>query len=146
MIPVVSGDTVNQTYTLINPSELSARVYIYNTDNIVETINNVINESTGIYYVNLNHKLYSFDNTYDLIWSVNYTETAPLKELKTTFRFQPIVIGSDIEVEYKQNIYDFEIDQQEIDIEIVKDISTELDTEINTEIDYNNINIEIINQ
>ena len=145
MVPTVSGDTVNQVYTLINPNELSAKVYIYNTSNLVETIGKVVRESTGIYYVNLNPKLYSFDNTYDLVWSVNYTEIAPLKNLKTTFRIQPIIIGSDIEVEHTQNVYDFEIEQQEIEIEIENNISTELDSEISSEIDNNNIQIEIIN-
>jgi len=121
MVPAVSGDTVNQVYTLINPYQLTARVYIYNTSQLVETIssNNIVQESTGIYYVNLNHRLYSFDNTYDLVWNVNYTEVAPLKRLKTTFKIQPVVIGSDIEVEHKQNIFDVEIEQQEFEIEII---------------------------
>jgi hypothetical protein len=86
------------TYTLITPIELSANTYIRNSTTVTESPI-VQNESTGKYYVNLNPVLYSYDNVYELIWSVTYNSYSPVKNLITRFRLYPYSINSSFDVE-----------------------------------------------
>lgn len=92
--------TVNSdVYSLINPTSLTAAVYNL-TDNSIIEIPNLTNTTTGVYYASLNPGLYSYDNIYELQWTVKYVASSPNKILKTRFRFQPNVIVMD----YKDQI------------------------------------------
>lgn len=97
------------TYTLITPIELSANTYILNSTAITETLL-VYNESTGKYYVNLNPNLYSFDNVYELVWSVVYNSFSPIKKLITRFRLNPNNINAPIDVEIVSPSYGIDIE------------------------------------
>lgn len=110
------------TYVLIAPVALSANTYVENSTTIVESII-VQNKSTGIYYVNLNPVLYSFDNIYELVWSVNYNLYSPTKKLITRFRLSPYNINSTIDVEIVSPSYGIDIEtvpqSYGIDIEVL---------------------------
>lgn len=87
--PVFSGKT--ETYTLINPFSISASAFVAGTGDTesntnIESNTTTIQESTGIYYTDLNPILYATDVTYDLVWYVQYTSVAPIKKLTTRFR------------------------------------------------------------
>lgn len=84
----------NETYNLVNPFGLSANTYIRNATAVTETPF-VINESTGVFYVELNPLLYSYSNTYDLLWNIQYTSSAPIKNLLTRFRMNPLTLGGE---------------------------------------------------
>jgi len=97
------------TYTLITPIELSANTYINNSTALTENLA-VYNESTGRYYVNLNPILYSFDNTYELVWSVVYNSFSPVKKLTTRFRLNPNNVSGIIDVEIVSPSYGIDIE------------------------------------
>jgi len=106
------------TYTLINPESISAKVVISGTS---QTIENpvVIFESTGKYYVELNPILYSIDNIYEVRWSVQYIPSSPNKILITRFRLHPLVVGHEIDIRLDGNDIRLEImDSDEIRLEI----------------------------
>ena len=108
------------TYTLITPISLSASTYVNNSTALTETLV-VYNESTGRYYVNLSPILYSFDNVYELRWSVVYTVNSPVKKVITRFRLNPYNISSPVDVEIISTSIDVEVDSPTygIDIEIL---------------------------
>ena len=97
------------TYTLITPVELSANTYVRNSSALTETLV-VYNESIGKYYVNLNPILYSFDNVYELVWSVVYDSLSPVKKLITRFRLNPNNISGIIDVEIVSPSYGIDIE------------------------------------
>lgn len=97
------------TYTLINPIEISANTYVENSSVLIENIS-VQNESIGKYYVNLNPNLYSFDNVYELIWSVVYNTSSPIVNLKTRFKLNPYNISTSLDVEMFSPSYGMEIE------------------------------------
>jgi hypothetical protein len=100
-IYVISGSS---TYTLINPTSLTANSYPRYSSAITETLT-VYNESTGIYYVDLNPILYNFSDIYEVRWNVQYTPSAPNRILITRFRLNPYNIGgaNGIEIEIIDN-------------------------------------------
>ncbi len=113
--------TVNsEVYSLINPTSLTAAVYNL-TDNSIVEIPSITNTSIGVYFASMNPVLYSYDNIYELQWTVKYVTASPNKILKTRFKFQPNVIVMD----YKGQILiekakDFEYEVKAIDeIEII---------------------------
>ena len=82
---------VTQNYSLFNPSSLSASSYITGSGDtesttLIEGGLPITNEFTGIYYADLTPELYATDVTYDLVWFIQYTPTAPIKKLTTRFR------------------------------------------------------------
>lgn len=89
LIATSSGTT--QTYTLINPYQISASSYVAGTgatesNTLIESNTPISQESTGIYYTDLNPNMYATDMTYDLVWYVQYLADSPLKKLTTRFR------------------------------------------------------------
>jgi hypothetical protein len=100
-----SGST---TQTLINANTISASTSTVSSsgNTIIENIFSPINESTGIYYVDLNPNKYSSDITYELNWFVSYVPGAPEKRLPTRFRVNPNIIGEQIEIEILDNSID----------------------------------------
>lgn len=99
---VAHSSFTGETYTLINPVQLTADVFINGTSTLIESPT-VQNESTGIFFVELNSVLYEFANIYLIKWNVKYTVNSPVKILPTRFRFNPINIGSDITIELFDN-------------------------------------------
>lgn len=91
------------TYTLINPVGITASTYIYDTVSGITTTyieTPIINSNTtGIFYIDLNNILYSYGNIYEAVWSVQYTNVSPIKNLPTLFRFNPTNISGQINLE-----------------------------------------------
>lgn len=100
-----SQEASGDTYNLITPTSLSASVYVAGSGHTPSTIlieSNVpiIPESIGVYYADLNPRLYSADITYDLVFYVQYTLEAPLdKRLTTRFRIMPFNIANQLDYE-----------------------------------------------
>jgi hypothetical protein len=113
----------NDVYSLIDPIYLSAATY--NSNVIVENNLNVFQESTGVYYVDLNPDLYSNLFVYELRWTIQYISNSPYKILQTLFKYESNInryyIFGEIDYESKPNFINYEIhEQKEIIIEIVK--------------------------
>lgn len=107
-----SGDT----YTFITPTSVSAEAYVAgtggtNSSTLIETSLPLTEEETGIFYADLNPVLYSSDVTYDLVWYVQYTPTAPAnKKLITRFRIKTFNIANQLDFEISDvNSIDFEV-------------------------------------
>jgi len=134
----------DDVYTLITPIELSANTYIRNYTALTENLV-IHNESLGKYYVKLNPILYSFDNIYELIWSVVYNLNSPIKRVITRFRLKPYNIIFPVDVEIVDKKFDIEILDEKFDIEIsdgafnVENLNRTLDVE-----SLGGIDIEII--
>lgn len=86
------------SHSLIDPYYLSATTKVVSGLTTIETLT-PLQESSGIYYVNLNPSLYSFSNVYELDWHVNYINGSPQKILPTRFKVNPINIGSQVDIE-----------------------------------------------
>lgn len=118
-----TGGTIDQNYVLLNPYSLSANTYVAGigdteSSSIIETGLSITQENTGIYYTDLNPTLYSSDVTYDLIWFVNYTNSAPVKKLGTRFRINVNAVTNQIEIEYLHYPLEIEISQSPNQIEL----------------------------
>ena len=98
---VSTGVTSN---TLINPIGISASTTTVDSSGstIIETVIPV-NESTGIFYADLDPTLYTGDVTYELNWLVEYTPGSPIRRLPTRFRINAVVVGHQIEIEILPN-------------------------------------------
>lgn len=101
---VKTGSTIDQTYTLLDPFILSANTYsagsgATESNNIIEAGLLISQESSGVYFADLNPLLYASDISYDLVWFVNYTSTAPIKKISTRFRFNVNKYTNQIELE-----------------------------------------------
>ncbi len=100
-----TGSTIDQNYTLVDPFSISATTFsTIDTSMIVESFSSLSQENTGVYFIDINPNLYTWDKTYTIAWDVSYTTIAPSKRLLTTFRFNPINIGNEIEVEIINNL------------------------------------------
>lgn len=111
------SSSTGETYTLINPNLISADVFKINDLNIIESPI-VVNESVGKFYVDLNSSLYTFDDIFEIKWNVKYVSNSPNKTLITRFRFKPVNIGSNIDLDVENNDFDIEIVNNLITIEI----------------------------
>lgn len=106
---------MTQSYTLINPYSLSANTFVAGSadtesNTFIESNTPISQESTGIYYTDLNPILYATDVTYDLVWYVQYTSSAPVKKLSTRFRLNNQTGPSgEISIEIVNNTIEIEI-------------------------------------
>ena len=106
---------LTQTYTLINPYSLSANTFVagpldIESNTSIEVGAPVSQESTGIYYTDLNPLLYATDVTYDLVWYIQYTSVAPIKKLTTRFRLNNQTgPAGEISIEIISNTLEIEI-------------------------------------
>lgn len=80
-----------QTYTLIDPYQISASSYVAGSGDtesniLIQSNTPIFQDAVGIYYTDLIPELYATDVTYDLVWYVQYVENSPLKKLTTRFR------------------------------------------------------------
>jgi hypothetical protein len=101
---IKTGSTVEQNYVLLDPFALSANTYVAGSgatesNNTIETGISIGQESAGVYFANLNPLLYASDVSYDLVWFVNYTTSAPIKKISTRFRFNVNKYTNQIEIE-----------------------------------------------
>lgn len=112
-------------YTLVNPVSISASVYLLNT--IVESVS-VVNDSTGVYYVELTPSLYTNPNIYELRWTVQYTsDSASSKTLQTMFMYEPASVVGDTQL-YVFGEISYEVEDSVISFEIQE--QTEIITEV----------------
>jgi hypothetical protein len=122
-IYVINYSIGNTNYTLINPFSISANTYISNV--LVESNLNVVQESTGVYYVDLNPSLYNNQNVYELRWFIKYVNNSTEKILQTLFMYEStspdqLYVFGEIGYELENNSVEFEIkEQSEIIIEII---------------------------
>lgn len=106
----VDTSTSPYTYTLINPTSLSAATYVAGTggtesSTLIESEHSITQEKTGIYYADLTPRLYASDVTYDLVWYVQYTPEAPAgKKLTTRFRIKPYNVATGLDFEVSSNL------------------------------------------
>ena len=101
---IKTGSTIDENFVLINPNALSANTYVAGQNDIesttiIETGLQIFQDSTGVYYANLNSFLYASDVTYDLVWFVNYTSNAPTKKINTRFRMNVKGVSNQLEIE-----------------------------------------------
>ena len=103
----INGDS----YSLIDVFSITAECFRISDSFLIE--NPVVyNESTGFYYVILDNNIYSPDDIYEVVWSVKYISSAPIKELTTRFRFNvssselTIVEGLDYDINDFGNQYE----------------------------------------
>jgi hypothetical protein len=118
------------TRVLFNPVFLSANTFVAGTvdvqsNTIVETGLNIIQNQTGIYYVDLNPSYYSTDVIYDLVWYVTYTnnldENGAIHQLTTRFKINNVqYLGTPIGVEVQNNLLDIDVINNIINIEIIQ--------------------------
>jgi len=102
-------------YTLINPTTLSANTYLSNV--LVESNLNIIQESNGVYYVDLNPTLYTNPNIYELRWFVQYVNNSATKILQTMFMCEfssgsNLYVFGEIGYELQEEPIEFEIQEQ----------------------------------
>ena len=101
----VSTAGASDSYTLITPTSVTASSFIAGTGGtesltMIETGIPLTEEETGIFYADLNPRLYSSGITYDLVFYVQYTPDAPLdKKLITRFRITPFNIANQLDFE-----------------------------------------------
>lgn len=122
LAPTVTGTT--QTYTLVDPYVMFASSFVAGSgatesDTLVEYHPTIFQDAIGIFYTDLNPTLYATDVTYDLVWYVQYTDSAPEKKLTTRFRLNNQSVSSEISTEILSN--------QQVSIEI---LSNTLEIEI----------------
>lgn len=120
-----TGSTIDQNYVLLNPYSLSANTYTAGTgatesSTLIESSLPIFQESTGVYFAELNPTLYSSDVTYDLVWFVTYISGASIKKISTRFRINVNTITNQLEIEYLNYPLEIEILNSALEIEIAK--------------------------
>lgn len=109
-----TGATAEQNYVLLDPYALSANTYVASTGatestSLIESALPISQDSTGVYFADLNPYLYASDVTYDLVWYVNYLSVAPTKKLSTRFRINVSTVTNQIEIEYINTPLEIEV-------------------------------------
>jgi len=126
----ITSDGNLNSYSLIDPIEIIASSYIKDSINLIETVSEIQKESTGIYFVDLSPDLYSYSNTYDLKWTVQYTTSikSSNKNLLTTFKLKPINISSEIGINLTDSDFSYDIKESDtIEVSIDEGIGVDLD-------------------
>lgn len=119
-----TGSTVEQNYVLLNPYALSANTYTAGsgateTSSLIESNLSITQESTGVYFADLNYNFYSSDVTYDLVWFVNYTLSATSKKISTRFRININSVTNQLEIEFIDNSLEIEYINYPLEIEVL---------------------------
>ena len=122
LTPTATGTT--QTYTLVDPYSILASSFIAGSgatesNTLIEYHTQIYQDDVGIFYTDLDPTLYATDVTYDLVWYIQYTDSAPEKKLTTRFRLNNQSVSSEISTEILSN--------QQVSIEI---LSNTLEIEI----------------
>ena len=117
----VNSNDNSDIYNLIDPTDLNAESFIKDTITLVETNLIIQRESLGVYFVDLNPIFYTYDNTYDLKWTVQYTEDVGNKILTTSFKLKSTNVSSDIQIDMEDSNLNYIIQESDtIEIEIIK--------------------------
>ena len=112
---VVAPEGNTSNYTLIDPYALTTNSFVAGTgdtesNTLIESNTPVFQNSTGIYYTDLNPNLYATDVTYDLVWYITYLKDTPQKKLTTRFRLNNQTGPSgEISIEIISNTLEIEI-------------------------------------
>lgn len=119
-----TGATTEQNYVLLDPYSLSANTYVAGSGatespTIVESSITISQESSGVYFADLNPSLYASDVTYDLVWFVGYISSATIKKISTRFRINVNTITNQIEIDYINTPLEIEILNSSIDIDVL---------------------------
>lgn len=90
--------------SLFNPENVSASSFIAGTGGtasttIIESSIPVVKESLGVFYAELNPKLYLQDEVYDVVFTVKYTSEAPDRKLSSRFKLKPYNIANELSFE-----------------------------------------------
>jgi hypothetical protein len=126
----VSTRSTPNTYTLITPTSLSAATYVAGSggnesSTLIEANIPLVEEETGIFYADMDPELYAEDVTYDLVFYVQYTPSAPAgKKLPVRFRIKAKSTVSQLEYELGDSTRLIEIeisDSNAFGIEILGD-------------------------
>jgi hypothetical protein len=118
-----TGATAEQNYVLFDPYSLSANTYVAGSGATesptqVEASLPISQESSGVYFADLNPSLYASDVTYDLVWFVGYTNLVT-KKISTRFRINVNTITNQIEIDYINTPLEIEILNSSIDIDVL---------------------------
>lgn len=142
-----------QSYTLINPYVITASVLDITTSLIIESPT-VVNESTGVYYVDLTPNLYTQGDTYELLWSLTYLVNTSIKVVKTRFQYSPNTVQSiivtnvradvDIEVEDSERFEIIVNESEEVQLDVLNTTEYEFDVHQDIDCELNNNNELII--
>lgn len=117
----INANRIGDLYSLINPTSIVADTYLRDSTTIIESSITITKESDGVYYADLNPSFYSYNNIYDLKWTVKYLGYSPTKILITSFKLNPINIsgGGEIYAEIENQIIETEIQNQIIEVIIL---------------------------
>ena len=136
-----------QSYTLINPYVITASVLDITTSITIESPT-VVNESTGVYYVDLTPNLYTQGDTYELLWSLTYLVNTSIKVVKTRFQYSPNTVQSiivtnvradvDIEVEDSERFEIIVNESEEVQLDVLNTAEYEFDV-------HQDIDCELVN-
>lgn len=123
-----TGSTIEQNYVLLNPHALSANTYVAGSgatesSSLIESNLSITQESTGVYFADLDSNLYASDITYDLVWFVNYTSIAPVKKISTRFRININSVTNQLEIEYINSYLEVDISDSSFGIELLNSSS-----------------------
>jgi hypothetical protein len=89
------SSVTGETYSLTDPFSIDASSFERNSTAVTESLS-VSQESSGIYYVELNPVLYTFTDIYEVRWLVQYvSDSSSLRTLTTRFRLEPFNITGD---------------------------------------------------
>ena len=121
---IKTGATIDERFTLIEPFSLSANTYTASsgdteTATIIEPNLLITEEIFGVYYANLNPTFYASDVTYELVWFVGYTNSAPIKKINTRFRINANRLTNQIEIEYLNAPIEIELVNSPLEIDIL---------------------------
>lgn len=114
---------IGPNYYPLNPTSLSANTYVAGTgdtesNTLIESSLNITNESSNIYFAELDSTLYASDVTYDLVWFVEYTTGAPIKKISTRFRLNSNSVSNQIEIEILHSPLEIEFTNNSLEIDI----------------------------
>ncbi len=111
--------TVGATYELITPTIISASTYDESGINLIEELNANL-YSQGIYYVKIDADKYNADVIYQLHWTIQYTPSAPIKNIINYFRFKlDAKFSNQVFIEVQETPILFQTMQQPIFVQIL---------------------------
>jgi len=106
-------------YELITPSSISASTYDESGVNLIEELSANL-YIQGIYYVNIDADKYNADVIYQLHWTIQYSPSAPIKNIINYFRFKlDAKFSNQVFIEVQETPLLFQTMQQPIFVQIL---------------------------
>lgn len=134
----VSTRSNPHTYTLITPTSVSASTYVAGvggneSSTLIESNLPLVEEETGIFYADMDPELYAEDVTYDLVFYVQYTPSAPSgKKLPVRFRIKTKSTVSQLEYELGDSTRLIEIEISDSNAFGIEIIGNELEFDLSS--------------